>query len=169
MENAENLLYLNLEKNEISDLSPLERLNQVEVLSITDNSEIFDPEIQHLNKKERIKNLDLSGTKIGDWACEYISSMSNLTELSLKNCEQITERGIKHLMELKKLEVLSLSETNITLSDPELVLNFPNLREIYLSGLEIQDEILEQLIFLPQLKKIDLGNTNLSNDDLKTL
>ena len=143
LENAVNLEKLDLNENEISDLSPIAKLNKLTKLSLIRNR-ISD--LHPLSELTNLKYLDLYANKIED--ISPLAKLTNLKHLDLHNNNDQTgdpvhptiSGGIKDISVVKnltKLEMLSLGSNNI--SDITPIKNLSNIKDLVLGGNHISD------------------------------
>ena len=143
LENAVNLEKLDLNENEISDLSPIAKLNKLTKLSLIRNR-ISD--LQPLSELTNLEYLDLYANKIED--ISPLAKLTNLKHLDLHNNNDQTgdpvhptvSGGIKDISvveNLTKLEMLSLGSNNI--SDITPIKNLTNIKDLVLGGNHISD------------------------------
>ena len=143
LENAVNLEKLDLNENEISDLSPIAKLNKLTKLSLIRNR-ISD--LQQLSELTNLEYLDLYANKIED--ISPLAKLTNLKHLDLHNNNDQTgdpvhptiSGGIKDISVVKnltKLEMLSLGSNNI--SDITPIKNLTNIKDLVLGGNHISD------------------------------
>ena len=143
LENAVNLEKLDLNENEISDLSPIAKLNKLTKLSLIRNR-ISD--LQPLSELTNLEYLDLYANKIEN--ISPLAKLTNLKHLDLHNNNDQTgdpvhptiSGGIKDISVVKnltKLEMLSLGSNNI--SDITPIKNLTNIKDLVLGGNHISD------------------------------
>lgn len=83
----------------------------------------------------RLKTLDLEGTRIGDAELTHLHGLIQLEELNLTNCYPVTDRGIAALLELKKLRKLHLRGCRgVTTNSLQVLVSMPELEFVNLSG-----------------------------------
>ena len=143
LENAVNLEKLDLNENEISDLSPIAKLNKLTKLSLIRNR-ISD--LHPLSELTNLEYLDLYANKIED--ISPLAKLTNLKHLDLHNNNDQTgdpvhptiSGGIKDISVVKnltKLEMLSLGSNNI--SDITPIKNLTNIKDLVLGGNHISN------------------------------
>ena len=143
LENAVNLEKLDLNENEISDLSPIAKLNKLTKLSLIRNR---ISNLQPLSELTNLEYLDLYANKIVD--ISPLAKLTNLKHLDLHNNNDQTgdpvhptiSGGIKDISVVKnltKLEMLSLGSNNITDITP--IKNLTNIKDLVLAGNHISD------------------------------
>lgn len=77
------------------------------------NSNIDDQGLKYLSASVTIDNVNLQGTAITDKGIAYLSNLTQLKYLRLKECDQITNNCITHINSMIHLEDLQIQETNI--------------------------------------------------------
>ena len=142
LENAVNLEKLDLNENEISDLSPIAKLNKLTKLSLIRNR---ISNLQPLSELTNLEYLDLYANKIED--ISPLAKLTNLKHLDLHNNDQTGDPvhptisgGIKDISVVKnltKLEMLSLGSNNI--SDITPIKSLSNIKDLVLGGNHISD------------------------------
>ena len=143
LENAVNLEKLDLNENEISDLSPIAKLNKLTKLSLIRNR-ISD--LRPLSELTNLEYVDLYANKIVD--ISPLAKLTNLKHLDLHNNNDQTgdpvhptiSGGIKDISVVKnltKLEILSLGSNNITDITP--IKNLSSIKDLVLAGNHISD------------------------------
>ncbi|EHT9627766.1 leucine-rich repeat domain-containing protein [Listeria monocytogenes] len=151
MENLTNLGFLDLEDNQISDISPLSNLTNLRTLWI-DNNQISD--ISPLSNLTNLSYLDLANNQISD-----ISSLANLTNLSSLYLANNQISDISLLSNLTNLSYLDLD--NIQISDISPLSNLTNLSYLYLNNNQISD--ISPLSNLTNLSYLYLNNNQISD------
>lgn len=89
-----------------SFLARMSRLPELEVLDVGGCENFTDSGIRWLTRCPKLKELDLSGSKIGDTGLEHLAGVKTLETLQLGGCEQCTGAGFAHLGKLPGLKVL---------------------------------------------------------------
>ncbi|WDE99253.1 hypothetical protein PQO03_15565 [Lentisphaera profundi] len=114
------------------DVAPLEKMTQLEYLSLHSN-DITTASIQYLRTLKKLKWLYLKGVKIAPEDCQYIAGLSSLKELSL-TFTRLDERHLNILSVLPDLKSLRIRNSNITDKDLYPIANFKALRYLQLRG-----------------------------------
>jgi small GTP-binding protein len=173
-QSLQRLTYLNLNGNQISDISSLKELKNLTQLDFSFNKII---DISSLKELNNLTVLFLYGNQITD--ISDLEELNNLTELNLGN-NQISEISV--LKKLKKLTILRLHTnkiqkilvlkdliklTDLTLSDNQIsdikiLKELVNLKRLIISGNQITD-----ISSLKELKK--LTEVILRNNPIKEL
>ena len=109
-----NLRMLNLLGTQVSDLTPLESLPQLEQL-VLEHSQVRDENLIALAKWPELFELNAGYLGLSDVGFGYISGCTNLTVLGLSGAE-MTEQGFRDLSKLTKLTTLVLLNASY---DPE--------------------------------------------------
>lgn len=173
LEYAENLCELNLQNNQIEDLSPLSQLHQLTSLNLHDN---------HIANADALKtcttftSLNLSTNQLTDTA--FLSNMKQLQTLSLNENQLTTLEGVQQLTALTTLnatsnqikdiqaltglvtlEDLRLGENQIT--DIQPLHSLTRLTRLYLYQNQLQT--IEALTSLTNLKILHLGTNQIKN------
>ena len=170
---------LNIWNNQISDVRPLSGLTQLEALYLSDNPiSNFQPlagltQLRHLGISvrrindlhrhvdlTRLESLALqgSGNQISD--LDFLTNLTQLTNLDVNNAQIRDLRFLRGLSQLKRLGLRGNQISNLqSLSD------LTQLESLFLLGNEISD--LKPLTNLTQLRLLNLGSNQIS--DLKPL
>lgn len=148
-ENLERLSIMN--KNHITDLSPLSGLN-LSMLSI-DGSQISD--LSPLSGLSSLKSLYLSNSQISDISA--LGGLNNLTSLSLRNCNISNISALSNLVNLREL-LLGGNQ----ISDISALENLTNLEM-----LQLQNNNISKLSNLQKLTK--LSNSSMGGVDEETI
>ena len=97
---------------EITDqgLVHLERLKELQVLSLHSNDNITDDGLAYLSGLTNMRRLSLDGcSRITDDGLYHFRDMSQLSELSLKDCEEVGVHDVNGLAMLLLLEQMAES------------------------------------------------------------
>ncbi|CEP46126.1 ChW repeat-containing protein [[Clostridium] sordellii] len=151
IENCTNLTILNLNGNNIQDISYLKNLNKLETLRLNKNN-ISD--LNPLKNLINLKNLDLGINKISN--IEPLSSLVNLNILEL-GLNKISD--IRPLSNLKNLKTLRMMNNQI--SDLNPISSLTNLNFLNLESNQISD--LNPISGLTNLDFLKLGMNKISN------
>tara|TARA_B100001123_G_scaffold289085_1_gene322139 strand:+ start:1748 stop:2608 length:861 start_codon:yes stop_codon:yes gene_type:complete len=157
LEGFTNLRTLSLAHNQISDLKPLAGLTNLEDLNLSGNRP-FLSDLTPLSRLTKLKKLNLSYNQITDLS--PLKELTNLKELNLCGNNAISNitplAGLTHLVELKLVGVYGFSDFN-ALSP---LFGLTNLKELSLSLnhdkiiLEKETPSLSPLKMLTQLKSL---------------
>ena len=97
-----------------SSLAHLEALPNLQVLMITEGSDVSSEGLRHLQHVPSLKHLVLASGRIGDEGLVYVGMLKELEELDIQNQPLITDDGIDRLAALKGLRRLTISDTLVT-------------------------------------------------------
>ena len=155
LEQLKHLKKLNLRNNDLTDISPLAQLTNLTYLNIHSNLNITS--IEPLSGLVNLQTLIMAYVPKGD-EIYLLENLRNLSHLNLRGCGVTDLETVSNLENLKYLNLHSNPElTSITpLKD------LSNLQSLILANIPIGDSI-ETLAYLPQLKYLNLRNTNLTN------
>ncbi len=146
----DNLQNLSLSSNQISDLTPLEVITSIRDLDLSSNK---ISNIESLSNFSALDSLDLSVNEISDISALF--ELTGLNELIISDNQISNIAGIKSMSGLKKLVLSANPLQNIT-----PLANFASLEELDLAKNNISDlSALESL----NLKKLILTNCNITN------
>jgi CHAT domain-containing protein/Tfp pilus assembly protein PilF len=146
----ETLTELYLENQQISDLSPLETLPQLQVLYLS-NNQISD--LQPLSVLTQLQKLYLNGNQISD-----LRPLSPLNHLNLLYLDDNQIADLTPLSQLSQLTELYLSGNQIVHLDP--LANLTQLTGLYLWKNQIYD--IQALSQLTQLSRLNLGDNRIT-------
>ena len=131
--NLTSLTHLNLHINQISDISPLSNLVNLTYLSLGENQ---ITNLRTLSNLTNLESLHLSGNPIIN--ISSLSGLTNLTELYLSSNRHRDEiRDITPLYSLTSLEELGLSHTKI--KDTSFLYNMTRLTRLVLVDNQLED------------------------------
>lgn len=169
---------LRLDKNAITDLSPLANLVNLTVLDIRTNPDLTDVSV--VENFPNLVQLILENCNISQDSIDAISKCTNLTKLSLGNNPNIND--ISKLKNLTKLQRIWVGRTSITSLDAlkdlttlkeltsnynrninslESLKNLTNLEGLSLCGCSISD--ITQLSGLTKLTTLNLADNNITD------
>ena len=152
LEHATNLQYhLFLRNNEISDITPLENLIQLQGLYLSDNP-ISD--LQPLENLIQLQSLELANTQISD-----ITPLKNLIQLQWLQLSNTQISNLQPLENLIRLQSLYLFDNEI--SDITPLENLKQLQSLQLPNNEISD--ITPLKNLTQLQGLGLSGNEISD------
>lgn len=142
-----HLTSLELRENRITDLSPVQNLEKLEYLSLSDNKNLAD--IKELKGLSKLSMLSLDGNSLKD-----ISALKDLKGLETLNLSNNQIVNIDALSELTKLQFLNISNNEI--KDISCIKKIKSLKQLILTGNPISKEQTEDLRL--QLPDCDLIN-----------
>jgi internalin A len=117
----------------------------------------------------RLEILEISEVKITDKSIPLLSKLKLLKSLNLSATE-ITNKEAKMFQELRELEVLSLSDTKVAVGIGKILSRTSDrVRYISLAGTGIDDSDLSALASIKSLVRLDLQNTNISDKGVMEL
>lgn len=152
-----NLKLLFLDRNPVSDLSPLLNLNAFTVLSFLGHR-FTSADLDHLVNISTLDSLVLDKIAVPvEELLDKVSSMQNLVILHIKNISGLID--VSKLANLAKLYYINLDGTDIT--DISSLAGLPNL--LYLSLVNTPFIDFQSLQNFTVLKHIDLGKTTATN------
>ena len=129
MKNMQGLLVLKIADNNISDLSPLAALPDLDTLSINGN---HVKDLAPVAKCPKLKTLQACGN--GLESLESLSGHSSLIDLYVNNNKLTSLKGIEN-----ELELICLSASDNELTDMSGAENFTQLEDVNLEGNKIED------------------------------
>ncbi len=171
LEQACNLTELNLSSNDISYISALSGLTELNVLDLSNNN-ISGSDISALSGLTELNVLDLSNNNISDSAISVLTKPTHLlqavsgvlTELNVLDLSGNNISDISALSKLTNLSRLDLADNEI--SNTSALWRLTKLNELDLSGNNISDSA-NRIGLLTNLSQLDLSGNNIS--DISTL
>ena len=145
------LTRLDLQNNQISNISALKNLKNLTCLDLSGN-QISD--ISALKSLKRLTVLNLGGNPISDLSA--LKNLKKLTELTL-NIDQVSEKQIN---ELKAALPNCQISTTITIKDREFS---TDLTSLSLSGQSLTDSDIKSLKYMTNLTYLDLSGNPISD------
>ena len=119
------------------------------------DSEVVDQFLLYLSFRiPTIHGIYLKFTKVTNEVIMNISTINNLTELTLREHSGITKECLPFLNKLTDLAYLDLTKTKIDLEDIPALTNLQNLKELYVSSENteknyVSDHIISLKKFIP--------------------
>jgi hypothetical protein len=150
-----------------SGFKDLKKLTQLQEITLANN--LRPSHFRHLGALKGLTKLDLTGRNLNDEQLEFVSELTELTELKLIY-NFITDAGLKHLQGLKKLRVLELGVEN-RIRGPGLkhLLELKNLEFLALDNCGLDEKRLEHLGKMSHLRMLRLWGTQLTDPALEQL
>ena len=161
-----NLRTISIPITRSKDLAFLNKLNQLESVSIRKMSADFLIELENASVKKKIKQLELVGP-MDDRSANILGSLENLEVLDIQQTEP-SPSGLKRLEPLRKVRVLNLPPS-ITDEGLEGIKNWSELRKIYVHAPGISDKGLKNLSRITGLVYIDLSGCSITDNVFDTL
>jgi Leucine-rich repeat (LRR) protein len=111
-----------------------------------------------------LRKLNLANNVFDDDGLRSLEPLSKITDLNLYHTK-ITATGIPKLSSLKELAILDVSCTLMGTSGIIAIQKiFPRLHTLYVRGCTLEDQSLEHILTMPNLKKVDISsNRSLSS------
>ncbi|XP_052485297.1 receptor-like protein 7 [Gossypium raimondii] len=164
-----NLSYLNLSNAgftgqvpaEISSLTNLITLDLSVNLFLRDGRplKLEKPNLKMLVENlTRLRSLHLDGVKIsarGNEWCKWLSSLTNLEELSMSNCN-LSGPIEDSLQKLKNLSIIHLSGNNLSAVVPAFLAHLPNLTSLRLSSCGLHGQFPREILQVRMLQSLDV-------------
>ena len=149
----------------LAHLAPLQGLRSLVLSGITG---FEGANLAHLVNLKNLTSIDLEGTQLTNATIAPISSLTNLTALTLSLCEDLTDEGLVHLVPLQGLRSLRLTGKRSMGRDGSVHLSsLKNLTSLNLAGNKaLRGPELAHLTLLPALRSLDLGDTRIPNADM---
>ena len=154
---GENVTHISLNEAQVSDLSPLAGLSNLEWLYLGE-TEVSD--LSPLAGLKKLNAIDLESTEVTDLS--PLAGLSNLKWLALNNTPV---SDLSPLAGLKDLESLVVYETKV--SDLTPLAGMKNLEEIWLNDTQVSD--LSLLAGLENLRRLSIEGTNVTEEQIEQL
>jgi len=141
-----DLEWLDIAHTDITDddLASVAGLTKLQTLYLAETS-ISDDGLVHLAELKNLRNLDLRSTRVTDKGLKRLAQDHALTSLILGGTQETTDEGLSHLRFMQSLTSLGLRGTKVT------------------------DRGMQDVAELRNLKWIDLGLTNVSDQGIAKL
>ena len=130
--------------------------------------DVDDRPLQYLTPLTRLKQLNLSSTRITDAGLKTIEGLVNLKGLGL-SFTGVTDLGMKHLAALTRLEELALLSTRVTDAGVRHLKGLRRLKRLDLGCTRVTDAGMKDLAPLAQLEELDLIGTQITDAGLAHL
>lgn len=127
------------------DIPLLADLAELSTLQIR---QAVDADLDGLKSLDKLRSLDLTGTKITNHGLKALSALAQLEELDLTGAE-IDDAGLPDLAKLVRLRRLVLSRTNIARIDA--LTGLAELGELGVAHTAVTDQSLKAIAHLPRL------------------
>ncbi|MEM6471639.1 MAG: hypothetical protein AAF802_18915, partial [Planctomycetota bacterium] len=181
-----NASHSGLSRSAIASFARLSRLTTLKMA----NCGIGSSDLEPLRKHPGITELVIDGIDLDQACLETISTLPNLSTLSLRNtslagcsflplrkCRKLRSLDISHcgvlsseqLMQLNyllKLQRLNASNNVLEAGAGLALASLGELRELNLSQTSLQDETIQELSLLPNLTSLNVSGTNIKLDSL---
>jgi len=132
------------------------------------NKSLTDNDLRWLVPLQRIRDLSLENTPIGDVALAPISRLDHLEWLNLYQTK-VSDIGLKHLVRLRTLHELHVGRTSVTDEGLRTIRQMTQLVVLGLRDTRVTDAGLPSLAALTSLESLNLSETSVSRKGLETL
>lgn len=124
-------------------------------LMLSDNSEITDKGLAHLNGMTNITGLDIGKTGVTDAGMAHLATLTNLERLDISFNRSITDKGVRHLSGLVRLKELTMPATSVSDACVDPLTNLARLEFLVIGSTKvtaagekrIKDAIPELIVF----------------------
>ncbi len=142
--------------------------SQVEELYL-DRCKVDDEVLASLPIFPNLRKLSLRENFVSDKGFAPILRQTRLTDLDLWYNTYITEEALKNLLPIAKaLTVLNVGLTQLKDAGMKVVAaNFTNLEDLTVSGCELTDSVLEDILSLPKLRRVNIGSNKFTPSALQ--
>jgi len=149
------------------DLRPLDEAENLYNLVI-DKYPMRHETLDVLQKKHRLRRLELSGPHVNDHLLAGLGPLDNLDELTLKQTS-ITDDGLRHLAGLRQLRILTIENAPIQGRGFAALENLSALRSLDVTSTRFDDEGMPALQTFPSLHVLRCENTLIHGNGIKQL
>lgn len=149
-------------------MTPLKGLAKLEILHLED-CHVMDDALVPLEGKLTLKTLDLHETGLTNAGLSHISSLVNLTHISLQKNREITDEGLQALANMKKLSSINLDRLNITDEGIAFIKHNPRLDWLNIKDTQITDASIPLLIKLNRMKNLYLEGSKISDQGIQKI
>jgi hypothetical protein len=162
---ALNALFLdgckNVDRNIIEDLIKFPHLKELGL----SNTDITLADIKLLKECKSLEVLILNNTVCNDDAIAELARLPNLRDIQLNECPRITDKSLTMITKAvgKNLVGLGLSGTSVSRKEIACLSSCPNLEWLSLGKVPLEDEDLEVIRGLKNLKDLHLSNMKASD------
>ena len=152
----------NVSEDVVSELCRFPHLKYLS-LGVTD---ISKSSIKKLSTSRNLEALVLNTTAVDDKCVQELLSMPKLKDLQLNECPAITDKTVEMVARVKGagMKALGLSGTKTTRAAVPLLSSCPNLDQLSLGGIPLEDEDLEVIRKLKNLRSLHLSHIKASED-----
>ena len=157
MGNMAGLRALDLRATRVADIRPLAAIPELRELILWDT---MVSDIAAIEGITQLETLDLMGTMVSD-----VSPLKGCPRLKLLDLRWTRVEDVGALGDVKSLRWVYLRRTKVR--SVEAMKGCPDLQELELEGLEMDD--FRELSDLVGLRRLNLGATNVTNDDLEAV
>lgn len=138
----------------------------LETLSLAGSPEVSDAGLKAIGRLQRLRQVDLSGTRIGDGTLRRLRTLPALEQLDVSGCVAVTGSGLAGYGKHKALRSLDLSDTAVSIEGLQELAGCKTLRRLALRQCRnLSPAALEAVARLTNLTALDLANNPLSVDD----
>jgi Leucine-rich repeat (LRR) protein len=158
-----------LRDEHLRELAGLPWLNELSI----HKARIGDEGLRYVSFAKQLRSLDLSGSDVSDKGLAHLSELTQLEFLNMSNMKNITGSGFIHLGKFRKLTYLRLTGSGITdlgmSNGIQSIKNMDNLKSLDFSQTNLGDDGLVRFKELPQLLKLSLAGTKISDRGIASL
>lgn len=116
---------------------------------------------------DSLRTVEVSDASIDDRTVASLSNLSKLRKLSLSGCERVRSIDLSRLTELETLDLAGIDLTGRALRSLAFA---SKLRRLDLARCgELSDDLVKAIATLPNVKTIDVSNSNFSDDGYRRL
>jgi hypothetical protein len=153
-----------------ANLEQVGALTTLEILEISDATDLHAAGVAHLAKLVNLKSLTIRSDSLTEAGLGSLEGLTKLEDLEF-SVNSVSDEGLLHLRHLKNLKRLNLGEGCTGITDEGLALLRPlsNLEWLYLKNSPITDRGLEHFKSMPKLKGGCLFETQITKGGMERL
>lgn len=167
-----SLRSLDLVEGQASDarLGDISGLTNLEGLFIEDAAGLTADGIGHLSGMRKLKELEITTSKLSDAALSRLRSLTSLEYLALEG-NSFSDAGLANLQDMTQLKELFIGNGDIELTDDGLahLKRLTSLEFLSIQNHPITDRGLDHLKGMHKLREIDIKGTGITDDGVKKL
>ena len=162
--NIKYLRFALIGEQKINGLKSLSQLKNLRHLNAA-GCYLIDHDLVAIGQVESLELLDLDLTDITDDGLQHLSTLTNLSELRLKDNGQLTDDCVDYLLHLENLKLIHIANTSITINGLKKMVSHLNLETIIIDSdfNNDIDELLRITEKYPKLTIIFKGRGDISN------
>ncbi len=142
------------------------QLPRLEVLRMA-KTKIEDQQLAQIDGISSLTMLGLNKTSISNTGLAHLRNLKRIEALYLRGTK-VTEQGLKAIGRLSSIKILDLSETKLE-SDLAPLLPLNQLNHLLLTGIELNDDAVDNLLRLKSLSRLTIRSGHLSDQAINKL
>jgi hypothetical protein len=159
------LKFLETSNSEVSDYLLRPELRTEMALP---NADLSVSGFDSIGKCQRLRWLDVTGSKISPAAIEALKDCTRLKQLFLTRCS-ISPKAFASMNQLRALEELDLTASSVTNGDLATLARATRLKVLRLAATRVTDAAVPVLARMPSIEILDVSKTRVSNGAIASL